>query len=144
MSHGPPTFRNASLLELVARNHKGPSPPTPRFALTDRPIAKKNSRINKESKSEMGFQRTLRRINMGPATGKEKRGRLRKKPKQSISSSKIPLVPSRHERERSFSPNISPYVRIGASKTVLITLDSDSKESVLEDMPNARGRDSQG
>ncbi|CAN9386515.1 unnamed protein product [Alternaria alternata] len=61
----------------------------------------------------MGFQRNTKKINMGLATGKEKRGRAKRKPQ--ISVRKISQAGSKSE----------PSIRVGASQDLPITLDSD-------------------
>lgn len=61
----------------------------------------------------MGFQRNIKKINMGPATGKEKRGRVKRKPQ--ISVRKAPKSDSKP----------IPGIRMGASQESPITLDSD-------------------
>ncbi|OAG19395.1 hypothetical protein CC77DRAFT_1095888 [Alternaria alternata] len=61
----------------------------------------------------MRFQRNTKKINMGLATGKEKRGRAKRKPQ--ISVRKISQAGSKSE----------PSIRVGASQDLPITLDSD-------------------
>ncbi|KAB2105043.1 hypothetical protein AG0111_0g6587 [Alternaria gaisen] len=61
----------------------------------------------------MGFQRNTKKINMGLARGKEKRGRAKRKPQ--ISVRKISQTGSKSESS----------IRVGASQDLPITLDSD-------------------
>jgi hypothetical protein len=114
--YGLPRFRTASLLELSKLN----SPPSNQSlpALGSIPQSHQVTRKRKPSyahrtEENMGFQRNIRNINMGPATAKEKRGRAKRKPQ--ISVHKVPKA----------GPKISPSTRVGASQQLPITLDSD-------------------
>jgi hypothetical protein len=78
----PSCFRTATIQELSTLHPFS----APKASPTPTSIARNERRALKErlgtarKQTKMGFQRNLRRINMGPAQGKEKRGRLRKKP----------------------------------------------------------------
>ncbi|CAN9387609.1 unnamed protein product [Alternaria alternata] len=95
---GPPRFHTASLLELSKLNHL---------------VTQRKLKSACQQQNSMGFQRNTKKINMGLATGKEKRGRAKRKPQ--ISVRKISQAGSKSE----------PSIRVGASQDLPITLDSD-------------------
>jgi hypothetical protein len=69
----------------------------------------------------MGFQRNLRRINMGPAQGKERRGRPRKKP-HPPAPAPTPAVMKRKSGKGIKTVGLG--ARVGASKQLPIIVDS--------------------
>jgi hypothetical protein len=99
--------------------------PTPKFiARNERRALKKRLRTARKQ-AKMGFQRNLRRINMGPAQGKEKRGRPRKKPHPPAPAP----TPAVMKRKSGKSVNtVDLGARVGASKQLPITVDSDDND----------------
>ncbi|RMZ71884.1 hypothetical protein GMOD_00009235 [Pyrenophora seminiperda CCB06] len=77
----------------------------------------------------MGFQRNIRRINMGPATGKEKRGR-RSRSKAAVLASELPKISE--SRSKTKASDVASDTREGASQSTPITLDSDDSEPIPE------------
>jgi hypothetical protein len=113
---GPPLFRIASLLELSKPNpfgsHKSP-PASSAVTQRQQRTRKRKFESFQHNHKDMGFQRNIRKINMGPATGKEKRGRVRRKPQ--VSFHKVSKTGSKYD----------PGTRVGTSQELPITLDSD-------------------
>lgn len=95
---GPPRFHTASLLELSKLNHL---------------VTQRKLKSACQQQNSMGFQRNTKKVNMGLATGREKRGRAKRKPQ--ISVRKISQAGSKSE----------PSIRVSASQDLPITLDSD-------------------
>jgi len=113
---GPPQYRTATLLEISRLNPFDPHQSLPSLGRTPNPrqtIRQRKPEYSSQKEDNMGFQRNIKKINMGPATGKEKRGRAKRKPQ--ISVRKLPKAGSK----------FSPGYRVGASQDLPITLDSD-------------------
>jgi hypothetical protein len=100
---GPPRFYTASLLELSKLDHL---------------VTQKKLKTAGRQQNSMGFQRSTKKINVGPVIGKEKRSRAKRKPK--ISVRKISQAGSKSE----------PTIRVGASQDLPITFDSDDDAPV--------------
>lgn len=95
------------------------------------PIRRAHKSFKKLPAAQMAYSRELRKINMGPATGKEKRGR---KPKSKTkSSSKLSVSKSKASTSsttQSFAnsaESMKPSMRVGVSKDEPIMI-SDSEE----------------
>jgi len=113
---GLPQYRTATLLEVSRLNPFDPHQSLPSVGRTPNPrqaIRQRKPDYSRQKEDNMGFQRNIKEINMGPATGKEKRGRAKQKPQ--ISVRKL------HKAASKFSPGF----RVGASQDLPITLDSD-------------------
>ena len=113
---GLPQYRTATLLEISRLSPFDPHQSLPSLGRTTnprQPIRQRNPDYPRQKEHNMGFQRNIKKINMGPATGKEKRGRAKRKPQ--ISVRKLPKAGSK----------FSPGFRVGASQDLPITLDSD-------------------
>jgi hypothetical protein len=95
---GPPRFYTASLLELSKLDHL---------------VTQRKLKTAGQQQNSMDFQRSTKKINMGPVIGTEKRGRAKRK--SQISVRKISQAGSKSE----------PSIRVGASQDLPITLDSD-------------------
>ncbi|RYO69594.1 hypothetical protein AA0113_g3980 [Alternaria arborescens] len=108
---GPPRFYTASLLELSKLDHL---------------VTQKKLKTAGRQQNSMGFQRSTKKINVGPVIGKEKRSRAKRKPK--ISVRKISQAGSKSE----------PTIRVGASQDLPITLDSDDDAPVRSPLRLAR------
>ena len=121
--HGPPVFRIASLEDLSTVE------PSYTFPLRHA-ILNTGPQLASESENNMGFQRNMRRINMGPASGKEKRGR-RHRSQATISVSKVPRFSkhgSKTGRKQAKASKVDSAAQQGTSRSVPITLDSDDDE----------------
>jgi hypothetical protein len=113
---GLPRFHIASLLELSKFNSFHSRQSLPALDSTTQPHQNTTQRKPSSTlpaKDTMGFQRNIKKINMGPATGKEKRGRAKRKPRISVRTAPKP------------GSKGNPGARTGASQEFLIALDSD-------------------
>jgi len=113
---GLPQYRTATLLEISRLSPFDPHQSLPSLRRTPNPrqiFRQRKLDCSRQKEDNMGFQRNIRKINMGPATGKEKRGRAKRK--LQISVRKLPKAGSK----------FSPGFRVGASQDSPITLDSD-------------------
>jgi len=114
---GLPQYRTATLLEISrALNPFDPHQFLPTLGRTGnprQPIRQHKPDYPRQKEGNMGFQRNIKKIDMDPATGKEKRGRAKRKPQ--ISVRKLLKAGSEY----------SPGFRVGASQELPITLDSD-------------------
>jgi len=136
--HGPPVFRIASLEDLSTVEPLDTFPP--RHA-----ILNTAPRITPESEDNMGFQRNMRRINMGPASGKEKRGR-RHRSQATVSVSKVPKSSkhgSKTGRKQAKASRVDLAAHQGTSRSVPITLDSDDDEPARNNSTQFRASGSQ-
>jgi hypothetical protein len=132
----PPRFRIATLRELSTLNptHNYSLPPaSTSISRCVRRALKENVKIAKHNM--VAFGRNIRKINMGPATGKERRGRPRKKAQ--------PPTPETPKRKIARHPKfVGSGTRVGAAQHIPITLDSDEDEEDLEvGARNHRGYD---
>jgi hypothetical protein len=123
----PPRFRIASLRELSTLNSSNTftlPPSSTSIARVERSALKAKIK-SARTQNMVAFGRNIKKINMGPATGKEKRGRPRKKAQ--------PPVPETPKRRIARHPkSVGPGTRVGAAQHIPITLDSDDDEEDLE------------
>jgi hypothetical protein len=133
----PPRFRIATLREVSTLNSSHPyslPPASTSIARYERRALRE--KVKSARKQNMvAFGRNVKKINMGPATGKEKRGRPRKKtqpPAPATTKGKI----ARHPK------SVGSGTRVGAAQHIPITLDNDDDEEDLEvGARNHRGYD---